>query len=346
MERTDSKVIYGASVLTEQAAQGLVVSRGRNDWITLLQALAALSANQAKEGDPAPLFSAEMLRTKSAELDVDGQQVYWLADEDTGRKKFSKAWENLEKAFPLLRGNLCQRSEKARLPGYLEIVSEPDPIDKRVRLYGFRVVPMELPKKDEQQKINAEIGTKTPESPEDPDSIEYFEEMEVYPLPWIKRPLRINVQGWRSLFMTLPLIGALVLVVLGSWLWLQLLVSKLPVRDIFQWTVLIGVLGGIIGWIVWPLYRLIDQKIVIAPAILQMTSTFYHVLVIRREDEKKVVRMLRFTATCPVCGGLVEIQEGARRLRGRYIGACDRNPIEHLFSFDHVLRSGRRIELD
>lgn len=80
-----------------------------------------------------------------------------------------------------------------------------------------------------------------------------------------------------------------------------------------------------------------------APAILQMTSRFYHVLVIRREGERKVVRMLRFTATCPLCGGEVEVQEGRRAFRGRYIGACGRNPVEHLFTFDHVLKRGERV---
>jgi len=136
---------------------------------------------------------------------------------------------------------------------------------------------------------------------------------------------------------------ALIAVVLGAWLLLQVWVSQQPVRVIFQWTVLVCFLGGMITWLVWPLYRLIDQKIVMAPAILQMTSRFYHVLVIRREGERKVVRMLRFTATCPLCGGEVEIQEGRRALHGRYVGECGRNPVEHVFTFDHVLRTGQRI---
>ena len=136
---------------------------------------------------------------------------------------------------------------------------------------------------------------------------------------------------------------ALIAVVLGAWLLLQVLVSQQPVRVIFQWTVLVCFLGGMISWFIWPLYRLIDQKIVMAPAILQMTSRFYHVLVIRREGERKVVRMLRFTAICPLCGGEVEVQEGRRAFRGRYVGECGRNPIEHVFTFDHVLKSGRRI---
>lgn len=68
-----------------------------------------------------------------------------------------------------------------------------------------------------------------------------------------------------------------------------------------------------------------------------------HVLVIRREGVRKVVRMLRFTGTCPLCGGEVEIQEGRRSLRGRYVGECGRNPLEHVFTFDHVLKTGYRV---
>lgn len=57
------------------------------------------------------------------------------------------------------------------------------------------------------------------------------------------------------------------------------------------------------------------------------------------------VRMLRFNAICPLCGGEVEVQEGRRVLRGRYVGECGRNPVEHVFTFDHVLKTGQRVLL-
>lgn len=341
MEVTDSEVFFGAALVVEQAAQGLVDSRGREDWMTLLQALAQLSAAQAEHGDPAPLFAPEPLRAKCAEIDPR-EKPYWLTEEDSGRKKFSKAWEALIEVAPRLEANFQQRLQKVGIAVRLEPFETQKDRDRRAKLFGLRAAPVELP--EQAGKQQREIAAAEEHQCSSRADIEYLEEMEVYPIPGVRRPLRINVEGWRSLFMTFPLILALISVVFGGWFLLQIWVSQQPVREIFQWTVLIGFLGGMITWLVWPLYRLIDQKIVMAPAILQMTSRFYHVLVIRREGERKVVRMLRFTAACPLCGGEVEVQEGRRALRGRYVGECGRNPVEHIFSFDHVLKIGQRIQ--
>ena len=68
-----------------------------------------------------------------------------------------------------------------------------------------------------------------------------------------------------------------------------------------------------------------------------------HVLLIRREGEDRVLRMVRYTATCPVCEGEITIEKGRRRLRGRLIGECGRNPVEHVFSFDFITRKGERL---
>lgn len=339
MEVTDSELFFMAALVVEQAAQGLVNSRGREDWMTLLQALAQLSAAQAQHGDPAPLFASEPLRAKCAELDPR-EKPYWLTEEDSGRKKFSKAWDALIEVAPRLEANIEQRSKKLGIAARLEAVEAQKDRDRRAKLYGFRAVPIELPEKVGGSQRELAIAAERQFSSS--ADIEYLEEMEVYPIPGVRRPLRINVEGWRSLFMTLPLILALIAVALGSWFLLQVWVSQQPVRVIFQWTVLILLLGGMIAWLVWPLYRLIDQKIVMAPAILQLTSRFSHVLIIRREGARKVVRMLRFTATCPLCGGEVEVQKGRRVLRGRYVGECGRNPVEHVFTFDHILNIGRR----
>lgn len=340
MEVVDSGLFYRAAVVTEQLAQGLVDSRGRKDWMTLLQALAQLSAGQTKLGDPSPLFASDPLRIKCAELDPHGQ-IYWQTEEDSGRKKFSKAWDDLMEAAPRLEANFLQRSQKARVAARLQPFVTANERDKRGKLYGFRAESIELPEPLYLPQPQSSVVEVEPGSPS--TNIEYLEEMEIYPIPGVRRPLRINVQGWRSLFMFAPLFLALIAVVGGIWLLFQFWMSQLPIRLIIQWTVLIAVIGGMVAWFVWPLYRLIDQKIVMAPAILQMTSRFFHVLVIRREGEQKVIRMLRFTANCPFCGGLVEVQEGERGLRGRYVGACNRNPVEHLFTFDHVLRTGQRV---
>lgn len=340
LEHHDSKALSASAEIAIEAADGLVASRGRDDWITLMQALSQLTKVHADAGDPNPLFAADTLRVKCAELDPHGA-IYWLSEEDTGRKKFSKAWERLDASFPGLETNLQQRAEKRRSPGRPDLRTTIDGLDKRSKLYGLSVTTICLQEQNASSASQPQVAWSA--QPSDGPAIEYIEEMEVYPVPGIHRRIRINVQGWRSIFMFVPLIVAWIAGSLGLWLLLQFWMSELPFRVIFQWTVLIAIIGGMLAWVAWPFYRLIDQKIVMAPTILQLNSRFYHQLVIRKEDEARVVRMVRFTGTCPLCGGLVEIQEGKGLYRRRYVGACDRNPVEHLFSFDHVLRRGRSL---
>jgi len=335
-ERIDSKTLSAAAAIVSEAARGLLASRGGDDWITLMLALGDLTRAHAEDGDPQPLFAVGQLRDKCAALDP-ASQVYWLSEEDTGRKKFSKAWEKLEASFPGLEGNLQQRAERHQIPARAVAYVTSDGQDKRTKLYGLRCVRLQLPEISEDPTTSVD-EVKPASSPE--RSIEYVEEMEIYPFPGIRHPVRINVQGWRSLFMTAPVVLVLIALLFGSWLLLQVWLSELPIRKIAQVTLTIAMVVGMLAWFVWPLYRLIEQRVIMAPGILQLNSVFQHVLVIRREDALKVIRMVRFTGTCPLCGGLVEIQKGRGQFRGRLVGECERNPVEHLYSFDHVLRRG------
>lgn len=335
-EHIDSKTLSAAAAIVSEAANGLLASRGDDDWIILMLALGDLTRAHAEDGDPQPLFAVAQLRDKCASLDPVGK-VYWLSDEDTGRKKFSKAWEKLEASFPGLEGNLQQRAERRRIPARAVAYVTSDGQDKRTKLYGLRCVRLQLPEISE-EPTTAVAAVKPVSSPE--GSIEYVEEMEIYPFPGFRHPVRINVQGWRSLFMVAPVVIVLMVVFFGLWVILQVWLSEWPVRKIAQGTFTIVIFVGILAWFVWPLYRLTERRIIMAPGILQLNSRFQHVLVIRKEDNLKVVRMVRFTGACPLCGGLVEIQKGYGRFRGRFVGECERNPIEHLYSFDHVLRRG------
>lgn len=66
-------------------------------------------------------------------------------------------------------------------------------------------------------------------------------------------------------------------------------------------------------------------------------------MVIRQEGEDRVLRMIRYTATCPEFEDKITIEKGRRRHRGRLVGECGRNPVEHVFSFDFITRKGERL---
>ncbi len=339
-EPTDSMILSRASGIASEAAKGLISSRGKDDWIVLMQAISDLTSDHAADGDPSPLFSADRLREKCGDLDPH-ERLYWTSQEDTGRKKFSKAWDKLVSSFPNLDGNLRERAAKIRLPAKVELYDAQDPHDKRVKFYGLRASALELPSSPSESPSHE--GYSPPSPPPQAAAIEYGEEMEVYPIPGIKRPLKFNLGIWSKLSILLPLIGALIAVAFCGWLLLAILTSDLPARQIFKISVTLLTFAGLVTAMVWPLYLLIDQGIVMAPDILQMTIPDAHVLILRKEGDESVLRMVRYTATCPLCGGVVTIAKGRGPYRHRYVGICKHNSVEHLFSFDHVLRRGRHL---
>lgn len=56
----------------------------------------------------------------------------------------------------------------------------------------------------------------------------------------------------------------------------------------------------------------------------------------------KSIKAVRYTATCPLCGGKVVVRSGGFRRLWALVGRCEEAPDAHVFSFDHVIRVGRR----
>lgn len=58
----------------------------------------------------------------------------------------------------------------------------------------------------------------------------------------------------------------------------------------------------------------------------------------------KSIKAVRYTATCPLCGGKVVVRSGGFRRLWALVGRCEEAPDAHVFSFDNVLRCGSRCE--
>lgn len=52
------------------------------------------------------------------------------------------------------------------------------------------------------------------------------------------------------------------------------------------------------------------------------------------------IALVVYEGVCPVCDSKVAIGRGKKQFRGRLIGKCYRNPIEHIYSFDYVTGKG------
>jgi len=89
---------------------------------------------------------------------------------------------------------------------------------------------------------------------------------------------------------------------------------------------------------------LFDLRIVMAPSFMTSISDDNVTLEFRRRvlgGQVGELAFVRYTSTCPSCGGAVVIDSGRKAFPDRLVGRCVRSAREHVFSFDPVSRVGR-----
>lgn len=105
---------------------------------------------------------------------------------------------------------------------------------------------------------------------------------------------------------------------------------------------------GLIGYLtIAPIYSLPERVIVSGPWWISLFN-FHpkrHLLLEWRSDkhEDNCIELTSYMGAdgCQFCDGKVFVKPGRREFKGRLIGQCERAPNEHVFSFDHVTRSGK-----
>lgn len=90
------------------------------------------------------------------------------------------------------------------------------------------------------------------------------------------------------------------------------------------------------------LSQLADLGIVMAPEMLVPFKADHVTLELRPKqvDKKGEFAFVRYTASCPLCGGLVLLHDGGDEFTNRIVGRCDNSPREHVYSFDQKLHVG------
>lgn len=61
----------------------------------------------------------------------------------------------------------------------------------------------------------------------------------------------------------------------------------------------------------------------------------------RDENGDKAYLLKSYTADCPICGTKVDLAQDYPGFSPRIVGECRSNPLEHVFSFDHMTNEGR-----
>jgi hypothetical protein len=183
-----------------------------------------------------------------------------------------------------------------------------------------------------------------------PGEITYVQELTLKPAFWA-RPLfkkGFPLKGWRrtgfiafGVVVLLAVAGALLLS------WIALNNPKVSsAKDVSVW-VLFALMMVWVGYsTLKPFSDLADLRLIMAPDVMVGFTERNVQLELARErpaDEKpyRVLRLVRYSAKCAVCGETVHLADGKREFPGRLVGRCSEQPREHVYSFDRHTRIGK-----
>lgn len=163
--------------------------------------------------------------------------------------------------------------------------------------------------------------------------------------PFLSKELKNR--SWRGVLFLLGFVfGGALLTVSVPLLLLFSLVYGSPVVELKQ--VVAFVVVAAIYWFVWrqvyePFFRLIDSRVVQAPAWVSGLMEDPCELEMYRQADGQWTRLVRFSGECTLCGGRVELKSGAPEHHYPLVGRCINSPHAHVYSFDRMLLNGSYI---
>lgn len=168
---------------------------------------------------------------------------------------------------------------------------------------------------------------------------------------WIRWYLsnEFQMSGWRRILFLVPAIFSLLtalLVVMSVWFILDQQPDLRTGRIItlIAAAALFCLLAWDIGMVI---FRLGDKRIIMAPDVLLNFREHGVQLELTRTSNAPAspsrLGLVRYAATCPICGARVMLDNGGREFHRRLVGRCQESPDEHVFSFDRVARSGKHL---
>ena len=201
----------------------------------------------------------------------------------------------------------------------------------------------------EPQTLESQTGAMTGMSDAD---IHYIRETTPKPAWWASWffSQEFHLTGWRRILFVTPAI-LMLLVALGVFLvvWLTLSHQQAIPPNRILVLVATAAAAGYFAWIMLSgVGRLGDKRIIMAPDILIGFREYGVQLELTRINSSALgaasrLGLVRYAATCPICGAKVQVESGGREFHGRLVGRCLESPDEHVFSFDRVTRSGKKL---
>lgn len=307
----------------------------RND-VVLLRALARLSYTRPEEAESgfSPTELAEMARELAGKTWAEGNDTTQIG------RRVRKIWADLIRTWETKQEGIHQT---IRDEGFLQTLLL-DKIEGGGAGYPSRYRFAIQEGVETQEALAPELTHESPRSAASAGAVRYICE-DVEDAGGLAAVLARGypLKGWRALVFLMLIVGGWVLSVLIS-----MGLASIPLG---RATILQGLVFGFflyLAWTsLWPVMSLGDSRITRAPWWLQSWNGWEdRLLELRRADGASypVIKAVRYRGTCPSCsGGKVIVHTGGIEFFGRLVGRCNKSPREHVFSFDHVLRSGKAL---
>jgi len=200
-----------------------------------------------------------------------------------------------------------------------------------------------LPKINDEEQLSKDEVLSTAEQ----TNIRYqiVENGEVEP-SWIARWLFHDGQIRLSIRLLMAYFGLLLMlfvcvVALSLISWTGLSVPR-PVTAL-DLTTLVSIFA--VPYTVWlsfikPCVRLFDDRIVPAPELLVSFKEKSAQLELFKDGDLRLIKLVRYTASCPICGATLHLEDGSPDYPRRLVGRCYDSPREHIYSFDRATQKG------
>ncbi|MTI12311.1 hypothetical protein [Sansalvadorimonas verongulae] len=195
-------------------------------------------------------------------------------------------------------------------------------------------------------KVESEAVSDEEKHPVPADGLRY-EATHSLPPWWTRWIHEKNIRSWKlALFLMVILFPAVVVMLVG---FLPLLAFVHPPLALTaaSWIGMLILPAIVVFLLACPFYRVIDKRVAMAPDWVNFFQFHEFLMEFRpdRDESGKIrnrqIHFVKYKGQCPVCSGRVHIQRGWWQFPGRLVGRCWENPAEHVFSFDHVTRTGK-----
>ena len=123
-----------------------------------------------------------------------------------------------------------------------------------------------------------------------------------------------------------------------------LLLSDLPSFRLWQVMVLLLLIP--VAYLNWryffmPLYVLPDHRVIKAPMFFaNINVDNADIEMYRNKDKLNIARITEFSATCPICSGVIQLANGKPDQKQPLVGRCKESPHAHVYSFDRMMMKG------